>query len=70
MFTSDLPKIRATTVATFAGDSAALASHRDPTSVSKNPQIKLKLNPDKNKSVGLTFTTRKLKKKTINCHNR
>lgn len=41
LYTADRPTARLTVVATFADETAVLASHTDPTSVSKNLQINL-----------------------------
>lgn len=69
LFTADLPTTRTTMTATFADDTAVLASHTDPFSASRNLQINLnkienwlkkwRINVNKSKSVQVTFTARR-----------
>lgn len=69
LYTADLPTTRLTTVATFADDTAILASHTDPRMASRNLQIHLnkiqswlnrwRIKANETKSSHITFTMRR-----------
>ena len=69
IYTADLPTTRTTTVATYADDTAILASHTDPTSASRNLQTNLnkvqqwlqtwRIKANETKSIHVTFTLRR-----------
>lgn len=69
LYTHDLPTTRLTTTATFADDTAFLASHIDPSSASRNLQIcltkvqywlkKWRIKVNETKSVHVTFTLKR-----------
>ncbi|PNF19341.1 putative RNA-directed DNA polymerase from transposon X-element [Cryptotermes secundus] len=69
IYTSDLPTTRKTTTATFADDTAILASHTNPLSASRNLQDHLnkiqhwlkkwRMKANENKSTNVTFTMKR-----------
>lgn len=69
LFTADLPTSRNTITATFADDTAVLASHHDPAAASRNLQASLnniqawlkkwKIRINESKSIHVTFTLRR-----------
>jgi transposase len=80
LYTADLPTTRVTTVATFADDTAILASHINPVSASRNLQTNLdktckwlktwKIKANETKSTHVTFTLRKDTCPPVNLNNK
>lgn len=79
LYTTDIPKSDKTTIATFADDTAILASDDDPNVASRHLQEHLimiedwakkwKIKINENKSVHITFTLRKNKCPTVHINN-